>query len=255
MFNQQLFVCDWWHNVQCDSVTEHYALNEQIYDYNWESKRNTAAAPAVEAPMMKATMMQRHPLGSRTRNIRRMAVMDDIRSEEDLNDLVDLSGDKPNELDVNNGENQTITTTVATPTTTLAPPIITTTAPAFTTEQFTLTEAVFGNRKPFSPTRPSTSVDGFGGLLEVVTDSKAKRFLGAKGEVSHFTTRPSFYSRHKFASQSSRFPTKPTPKPSKFHMSQSHHSAAASIPAISITNPAHSHQHTITHTRGKYYRT
>ncbi|OTF75983.1 hypothetical protein BLA29_008463, partial [Euroglyphus maynei] len=36
MFNQQLFTCDWWHNVQCDqiSMTNGYELNAQIYNNN-----------------------------------------------------------------------------------------------------------------------------------------------------------------------------------------------------------------------------
>ncbi|CAG2102959.1 unnamed protein product [Medioppia subpectinata] len=41
MFNQQVFVCDWWHNVQCGDSVTHYPLNENIYDHNWESKRVT----------------------------------------------------------------------------------------------------------------------------------------------------------------------------------------------------------------------
>lgn len=44
MFNQQLFICDWWHNVQCDEVPAHYELNANIYDYQWESKRMKKAA-------------------------------------------------------------------------------------------------------------------------------------------------------------------------------------------------------------------
>ena len=41
LFNQQLFICDWWHNVQCDGamVTRQYELNKMIYDYDWDSKR------------------------------------------------------------------------------------------------------------------------------------------------------------------------------------------------------------------------
>ncbi len=41
-------MCDWWHNVQCEEVTEHYPLNANIYDYNWESKRTQSAQGARE---------------------------------------------------------------------------------------------------------------------------------------------------------------------------------------------------------------
>jgi hypothetical protein len=41
-------VCDWWHNVQCEEVTEHYPLNANIYDYNWESKRTQPSQGARE---------------------------------------------------------------------------------------------------------------------------------------------------------------------------------------------------------------
>lgn len=54
MFNQQLFVCDWWHNVQCEDVASFYSLNEHIYDSKRTSKDcndNVMAAAAVsDAP-------------------------------------------------------------------------------------------------------------------------------------------------------------------------------------------------------------
>lgn len=30
-FNQKVFVCDWWYNVDCGSALEYYQLNEDLY--------------------------------------------------------------------------------------------------------------------------------------------------------------------------------------------------------------------------------
>lgn len=38
IFNQKVFVCDWWHNVQCDESTNSFGLNANIYDYNYKTK-------------------------------------------------------------------------------------------------------------------------------------------------------------------------------------------------------------------------
>lgn len=74
MFNQQLFVCDWWHNVQCDEVASFYALNEHIHD-QWESKRTSkecndkaaaasAAVPETNRVRRMGDLKGRHWLGN-----------------------------------------------------------------------------------------------------------------------------------------------------------------------------------------------
>ena len=31
MFNQEVFVCDWWYNVNCESSQDYYRLNLNLY--------------------------------------------------------------------------------------------------------------------------------------------------------------------------------------------------------------------------------
>lgn len=38
IFNQKVFVCDWWHNVQCTDSTDDFRLNANLYDYSFENK-------------------------------------------------------------------------------------------------------------------------------------------------------------------------------------------------------------------------
>lgn len=33
LFNQKVYVCDWWHNVDCSGSSSHFELNSKLYEY------------------------------------------------------------------------------------------------------------------------------------------------------------------------------------------------------------------------------
>ena len=35
MFNQEVFVCDWWYNVNCESSQDLYRLNDNLYQVSY----------------------------------------------------------------------------------------------------------------------------------------------------------------------------------------------------------------------------
>ena len=37
-FNQKVFVCDWWYNVNCDVSIHFYALNKNLYTVSFDKK-------------------------------------------------------------------------------------------------------------------------------------------------------------------------------------------------------------------------
>ncbi|RWS08179.1 glycine-rich cell wall structural protein 1.8-like protein [Dinothrombium tinctorium] len=49
MFNQQLFVCDWWNNVRCDQTAQFYELNSNLYDYGKEGKPRSSRRSESES--------------------------------------------------------------------------------------------------------------------------------------------------------------------------------------------------------------
>jgi hypothetical protein len=34
MFNQEVFVCDWWYNTNCEASESYYRLNDNLYQVN-----------------------------------------------------------------------------------------------------------------------------------------------------------------------------------------------------------------------------
>lgn len=160
-----MLICDWWHNVDCNEASEYYEINGQIYEEDFESYRLAEGQGSGSKP---ATVQSKQPARI---SVRRMAVLDNINSNNNQDDEID--SDDENAIDENDNEveeadnvnqspsttpktilNHTIipittTTTVVTltsvPTTTTAP----TFAPSSTESNraFGLTESVFGTRK------------------------------------------------------------------------------------------------------------
>src|SRR5699024_5648858 len=107
MFNQQMFVCDWWHNVQCDEVPQHYALNQQIYDHSWESKRITNKKGA------SASVATSQPdIGHRMSHRRQAVLEDSHRNDIDSSTPVSLDFNQRDELQVKPFQEGLLTTTI-----------------------------------------------------------------------------------------------------------------------------------------------
>lgn len=106
MFNQQLFVCDWWHNVQCDAeISSQYRLNSQIYDdngnqliNNWQSNRLQRSSDdqkhqSPSSSSLSPTTATTESASSNRINVRRMALHENLAMDSELNDS--LQTEKP----------------------------------------------------------------------------------------------------------------------------------------------------------------
>ena len=227
MFNQQLFICDWWHNVQCDQVTTHYELNANIYDYNWESKRTN-----------------KNPKRSTT-------------SQSDAGELLKRDGNLKSSNDTEFPFS--ITTTIS--------PILDSTDnvdDAITTTENTnalFTETVFGSRGSKAKSdsseetdqkkkRNNLSVSGVkGGKLVKFNriNSLASSSKSPKSSTSSGTT-SSFFSRYKYASHQQL--QNHTPKPSlknQFQTNPAISSLRSSTSSRSSPSSSHSSSHPSSH--------
>ncbi|XP_075587206.1 uncharacterized protein LOC124498834 [Dermatophagoides farinae] len=123
MFNQRLFICDWWHNVQCDEQAEHYELNAQIYNddqHNWDSIRlKTVTGKVIESKPKSQPLRV---------SIRRMALLDNIDNSTDDQSTTTTA------LDLIDNQTTTTTTTELPTTTTMKSTFKTTESPLFITE-------------------------------------------------------------------------------------------------------------------------
>ncbi|KAI2798441.1 hypothetical protein BLOT_012722 [Blomia tropicalis] len=102
MFNQQLFICDWWHNVQCDEVPAHYELNANIYDYQWESKRMKKAAVMLPPDEIDQDELDHNELIRRVGLVQRSIQSNNGRRSSQQNKI--LTGSSINNLGVKGGK-------------------------------------------------------------------------------------------------------------------------------------------------------
>jgi hypothetical protein len=96
MFNQKLFVCDWWHNVQCEEVSGHYQLNANIYDSNWESKR-TESSPGTREVRRSGAAEEVEPL-TPSRNM--ATTVEPIENEEESKESSVELTEKPTNTEI-----------------------------------------------------------------------------------------------------------------------------------------------------------
>nr|XP_027195349.1 putative uncharacterized protein DDB_G0287457 [Dermatophagoides pteronyssinus] len=115
MFNQQLFTCDWWHNVQCDQVAKHYELNAQIYNENHQLGNNWESIRSINDVNDNSIRSKSQPLRV---SIRRMALLDNIdNSTDDHQSLWKITTRTTSTSDIDNSTTTTLKPVTKTTTT------------------------------------------------------------------------------------------------------------------------------------------